>query len=248
MKNYHSRKGKIYSISGPECTEAFLQEAFDLYSKYYQNISRDTFFSDMKAVHKIFYIRAKDQDETLGGFLAQRLLSLDNGQTMVFCGSKTVVDKQYWGTPMSQQLQIAWIKEGLMSALLYPWRDVYFYAAPTGYKTYLIFMKNFLKRWPAYDSKEKQMAPIIDQISRMLYQEAYKPAEGLVYFGAEYIITDNDARVTETTRREDPHIDFFERMNPGWREAKGLPLLVKVDLQSLCYSLYKKLSKIVRFK
>ena len=69
----------------------------------------------------------------------------------------------------------------------------------------------------------------------------------LLDFGEQYVrLKETVAEITPEMAASNPHIAYFEKMNPTWRRGTEMPCLGSIDVGSALYSFYARPMKWLR--
>ena len=204
--------GKICRIADVSCGDR--EQMFSLMRRHYENVDRHEFESDFR--QKDWAIVARDpEDGRVQGFSTQMLyLQEVNGQTVrILFSGDTIVDRRFWTRNPLAQLW-GWLAVSLIDA--YPNDQLYWFLISKGYKTYR-FLPMFLREfYPRYDMLTPAWARrLISEISATRFGPRYEESKGIIAASKDGCRL--RATVAEVTadRLKDPHVAFFDRVNPG---------------------------------
>ena len=214
-------------------TEAFRQEMWNLYNRYYQ-VDRSSFFkrfqtNDLYALYTC--------DEKLVGFTGFRMKTIQTeyGRCQTLYIGQTVMDARYRGKSMLPRTCCKLFAQHFMSNPLSP---IYVWCDSLTYKPYLLFANSlkayFPSRHQATPAKEKA---IIDQLGQHYYGDDYDQSTGTVH-KAKNIIADPSTLISPKDRQH-PDIDFFAQANPNYANGHGLITLAKIDGPNFLFLLKK---------
>jgi hypothetical protein len=80
-----------------------------------------------------------------------------------------------------------------------------------------------------------------------LFPEYFDQEAMLLDFGDKYVrLKETVAEITPELAAANPHIAYFEKMNPTWRRGTEMPCLGSIDVGSAVYSLYARPMKWIR--
>ncbi len=227
-KSLYSLTKKVARISNFE-----RDQMFTIFSKYYENVSRDVFEKDLDEKDSAFLLYDRESKK-LRGF--STIMKLECQQATgkkikgLFSGD-TIIEKEYWG---QGALGIAFLKYLFFQKLKSPLQPLYWFLISKGFKTYLLMANNFGTHWPRYEKEmPKNLKRVIDGFAGELYGEAYRSDLGLLKFQLE----DNKdslkygvAGITEQMKRDNPRIAFFDSVNPNWSQGDELCCLAEMTL------------------
>ncbi|MEI6127327.1 MAG: hypothetical protein WCQ99_12325 [Pseudomonadota bacterium] len=222
---YSSLNGTMRDIS--QITSVMEDRLFAVYSRYYENISRDIFSSHLREKEKIILL--KDRGGIIQGFSTLKVISAAvNGETLhaVFSGD-TIIEEPYRRTP--ELVRIFSYYAGQLKKQIGDGHSLYWFLISKGYKTYRflpLYARRFYPTWrEPFPEKEKRL---LDAFAGALFPGKYNPATGLITF-------QNPAGKLRAGRGEipaqrltDPDISFFSKTNPD--HMKGVELACITEL------------------
>lgn len=219
--------GTIFSIS--QIGEPLRTEMFALMDLFYCRMERSVFERDLE--QKDYAVLLFDEERILRGFTTQKLLWVDTPQSRVrgmFSGD-TIIHRQYWG---SIALFQTFSQFYFQIAKDYP--DFYWFLICKGYKTYRLLPLFFRSFYPREGTptplREKA---IIDAYGSLLYPREYDAASGIIRYSVKKdALRAGVADITEKERRN-PHIRFFEQVNPGYLQGDDLACLARFSTENL---------------
>lgn len=228
-------------------SEEELRNAYELFIKYYNGVSYEQFSSDFLRAQKCVLLH--DQKGSLIGFSGMRMFEMEfaGRKIIVFCGGKTISEREYWGSRATNALHITWAKEAFKHYLVHPFQPHYIFFAPTGYKTYLLLVNNSVRFWPGVKQNAVELQNLADIIARELYGPAYDPRTKLVDFGEEYALREGVAAVTPELVESIPAVALFFKMNPTWHKGTGIPTISEFNWKMLFKVIYRKTIRRMKF-
>jgi hypothetical protein len=214
------------------------RQMFDLLSAYFEGADEDVFQKDL--AEKQWVILLLDAvDGTVQGFSTQMLIehTVDGEAVKALFSGDTIINRDYWG---EHELARQWLRlvEGLFA--LYPRSRLYWFLISKGYKTYRFLPVYFKEFYPRYDrDTPEQEQRIMDAFGYLKYPRNYSGKDGLIRFPGEAMrLKDNFAGV-DCRRLKDPHIRFFIRRNPGYRQGDELVCLAPLSYDNFKPSVFK---------
>jgi hypothetical protein len=222
-----------------------IKQMYDLYSSYYENTSLDIFLNDLsKKTGAIMVVRKSD--DRVVGFSTQQVLTLDiHGKAVrgVFSGD-TIVDQRYWG---NNKLGVVFYRFLMKEKFRRPWVPFYWFLISKGYKTYMLMTNNCYKYYPNVAGNQAEYVEITKAYCNQLFPEYFDDKSMLLNFGEQYVrLKETVAEITPELAAANPHIAYFEKMNPTWRRGTEMPCLGSIDVGSAIYSLYARPMKWIR--
>ena len=210
---------------------AVFPKLFEPFARHYDGADADTFASDLAKKTHIIILRNQHQD--ICGFST---LCVDehvtNDQTYrIFFSGDTIVEPEYWGTPV---LQTAWLR--LVGQLL---RDealpAYWLLTSKGHRTYRLLPLWFKTWFPSHrnDHVLSSLAGLAHSLGRSRYGQAYDPETSVIYKnGAGDRLNTRLAHVPpKDARRKD--VRFFLEQNTGFAKGDELLCLAELKLDNL---------------
>lgn len=205
-----------------------MRKMYDVYHRYYDNISLDLFSKDMVEKNGVFVIEERSTGRTVG-FSTLKVLDMEVGGrrvTGVFSGD-TIIEKEYWGTRV---LQMQFFMKMIREKLKRPHRPLFWLLISKGYKTYLLLANNFYTYHPHPEGRFDYLSEHVENYCRTLFPESFCQQRRLLDFGEGYTFLKEDvAGITEDMRRSNAKIRFFEQCNPSWQRGTELPCIGLVD-------------------
>jgi hypothetical protein len=235
-------KAKIVHVS--DLTNNDKKTMFNIFEKYYANISYAGFLSDLNKKNKAI-ILVERKSNTIKGFSTILDLKFQvNGKEVkgLFSGD-TIVEKEFWG---GMSLQLAFTIYMIKEKLKNPFKKHYWFLISKGYKTYLLMAKNCPIHYPKVGMKTPQHEKlIIDTFGKTMYPEHYNPDKGLIEFiSAHDQLKDEVAPITNKML-ENEMIRFFVQKNPHWSRGDELVCLADFGPSILFNFVSRRFKKLV---
>lgn len=227
-----ARKGKtlLKARYVPICRVSvdLMHRMYEVYRRYYENISLEVFSRDMVEKNGVFVIEERASGRTVG-FSTLKVMDMEvAGQkvTGVFSGD-TIIEKEFWGNKVLQfQFFLRLIREKLKR----PGRPLFWLLISKGYKTYLLLANNFYTYYPHPEGRHDYLAEHVSAYCRELFPGYFCERRHLLDFGNGYThLKDDVAGITDEMRRASAKIRFFEERNPSWHRGTELPCIGLVD-------------------
>ncbi len=202
---------------------------FALMERYYDGVDRTVFERDL--FEKDSCVLLRDELGSIRGFSTQKRVTLDlDGETIhgVFSGD-TIVDRAHWG---SLALHRTFAQHFFAIGRAYP--AFYWFLISKGYKTYKFLPTFFRAYYPRYDkSTPAREASIMRAFAHAANPEAYDEASGVFRYRTEKDRLKSGVADIVGARKNDPHIAFFERANPGYLRGDDLVCLADLREENL---------------
>lgn len=226
-----TREIHAQTLEREDLDPAVIARLFKLFARHYDGAVADTFERDLaKKTHVIILRNCRDD---ICGFST---LSVDEHEMAgrrhrIFFSGDTIVDPDYWGTPL---LQVSWLR--LVGRLL---RDdslpAYWLLTSKGHRTYRLLPLWFKTWFPSSrnDNAASSLKWLADSLGRSRYGQAYD--------ATTHVITRNGAgdrlnmQLTyvppKDARRED--VRFFLEQNPGFAAGDELLCIAELTPENL---------------
>lgn len=219
-----------------------IRQMYGIYCQYYENTTWDIFLRDLSKKTGAFVLYCPKEGRVVGfsTIMTCDIVVQGKAARSVFSGD-TVIEKAYWG---SRALQVAFYKFMIAEKIRYPRQSIYWLLISKGFKTYLLLANNFHTYYPNPEHNNEHLAEVVDGYCRQMFSEYYDAKNRILDFGSDYQCLKGDvANITETMRRENHKIDFFEQCNPEWRRGTELPCVGVFDVENMSRYVFKLLTK-----
>lgn len=218
----HQVKTRYYPIR--KVTVHDLRAMYDVFARYYENVTLEEFIADMCAKTGIF-ILFDQQTRAIVGFSTVKRTRIDvDGRraTGVFSGD-TILDRAYWG---NKSLQVAFYWLLFREKLKHPLSPLFWLLISKGYKTYLLLANNFRRYYPHPEGLFDWLEPYAETYCRLMFPDSFCPQRKLLDFGEGSAHLKGEVTpITREMRRRHPKIRFFEQRNPTWHRGTELPCI-----------------------
>ncbi len=237
-RNRPSLKAK--TVPAHSLSPVALARMYCIFSKYYTNHSKETFYSDLfEKSHVILLLDSKTKE--IQGFSTLLQIDLQNqgaNALGVFSGD-TVLEKHYWG---SKALGVEFLKYLFLLKIKNPTRPVYWLLISKGYKTYLQMANNFKTYYPRFDQKTPpQFQMVMDQFYANKFRDYYNPATGLIEFGPGVCcLKEAVAGITDDLLKN-PKVNFFTQKNLNWSLGHELVCIAEMTFLMPLQYIFKKI-------
>ncbi|MDH3681838.1 MAG: hypothetical protein OEV40_18020 [Acidimicrobiia bacterium] len=186
-------------------------QMFELMHRYYENVNEVAFGRDLGEKDWVIVARCAATGG-VRGFSTQKLIEASAGRRILFSGD-TIVEQAYWGrNPIAEH----WGRLAIRLHLQAPERELLWYLISKGYKTYRLLPTYFAEFHPRFDTPTPRWAlDLLAELGHARYPGRYDADGGIVR------ARPCDERLrplvapVEGRHRNDPHVRFFERRNPG---------------------------------
>ncbi len=217
------------------CTEKLssldVEEMFLLLSTHFEGVRRDVFYNDLENKNWAIFLRDEETNE-LKGFstlLMYETSFAGENVSIVFSGD-TIVDPSAWS---SSALSVSWISSINKLRCKYCKGKLYWLLISGGYRTYRflpLFWKEF---YPRYDkSTPEHILRLMQDLAIKRFGENYDIETGVVRFPHPHILRDGLLGIP-VERLRDPHIKFFQALNPGHLNGDELVCFTEICEENL---------------
>lgn len=206
-------------------------EMLALLDQHFCGVDPSLFETDLREKDQVLLLRDEDS-QSLKGF--STLLSYSTcfrGERIhiIFSGD-TIVDPSAWSSPLLAQGWMGAVRS-LQSTL--PEGKLYWFLISSGFRTYRflsIFCRMFFPHHQIPTPAQHQ--ELMHHLAAERFGQSYRPDLGIVRFPHPYPLRDHLAGIPEA-RRLDPHVQFFERINPGHQQGDELVCLAEFSEANL---------------
>lgn len=218
-------------ISTEELSLLDVEEMFVLLNKHFNGVRRDVFNNDLDSKNWVILIK-DEQTNQLKGFSTISMYDTSfKGESIniVFSGD-TIVDPSAWS---SSALSTSWISSINKLRRDYCKGKLYWLLISGGYRTYRflpLFWKEF---YPRYNMPTPEdILQLIQNLAVKRFGENYNMKTGIVRFPHPQILRDK-LRGIPVERLRDPHINFFQTVNPGHLNGDELVCFTEICEENL---------------
>lgn len=218
--------GTVVSIDA--LTETDQQQMYEVFARYYADVSWERFVSDLQSKDDVIILR--DPRHRVRGFSTLKRLALTiDGTTQygIFSGD-TVVDQAFWGTKVLGKVFLRYL---FTERLRRPFSPLWWFLISKGYKTYLLMANNFPEHWPRHEAPTpSSRQAILDGFASQLFPAYYRHTSGLIEFPQNSgRLRQGVAAATEALTSQNPRIQFFVNQNPQWAEGVELACVANMS-------------------
>lgn len=212
-------KGSTIEIS--KLSDIDRSQLLDLFVSYYDGVCSKTFFSDLSNKDKIILLRERKSNDIKGFSTLKKIkVELDDQSVFALFSGDTIVDSDFWG---QSALSIQFVKNLVVYKLLHPRDPLYWFLICKGFKTYLLLTKNFDTYYPRFDQETPEnIFQLIDRLAFKFYPHDYNKATKVIELSGKSYKLKEDIAPIGPQEMKNPHINFFNKKNPGWTEGDEL--------------------------
>ena len=203
---------------------------YRILTRYFDGVDRAQFRKDLD--EKNWVILLEQDDGTLAGFSTLLLYGAEHeGErlTVVYSGD-TIVDRAAWG---SSALPRVWIKTVLGLERAEGAERLIWLLIVSGFRTYRFLPVFFRQFFPCFDrSASPGTVALVAKLARERFGSDYSASRGVVHFTNPQRLCPELAQIPQG-RRSSPHVEFFERRNPGHAAGDELVCLAELSEANL---------------
>ncbi len=204
---------------------------YALLDHYFEGITWDRFQHDLESKNWVLLLQ-DDISDRLNGFSTLRLWqTFFSGEpiSVVYSGD-TIVDPSVWSSAM---LPRTWIDAVNRLHQSQAENRLYWLLICSGFRTYR-FLPTFWKVfYPRYDvTTPEAQAELMTHLAKEAYGDCYQQTLGIVRFSNPQVLRQGWIEIP-TGRQTNPHVQFFEARNPGYRQGDELVCLTEIHDQNL---------------
>lgn len=216
---------KVANISHAQKDAMFL-----LYSRYYDNIDRNNFHREFN--EKDWVIVLQDGDD-IAGFSTLQVIRLEVGgreRLFLFSGD-TIVDRAHW-----QDSKLAGSFGHFMLRMMaeHNGTPLYWFLISKGYRTYRFLPVYFKSFYPAYNRvTPDEYSSLMQAVASHKFRGAFDCQSGLIRFGGQKDRLKPAIGEIPESRKNDPHVRFFQEMNPMFNLGDELACIADISRTNL---------------
>jgi hypothetical protein len=231
---------RSYGVPVEALTESAIDQMWRLFSRHYEAEGREAFVRSLMEKDTAFLVVDRDSGSVVG-FVSVLVIGFERYRAVHF--GDTMLDPDYWGAGKLLGLQV--VKWLTRRYLVRPHVPLYLVLISSGYKTYLMMVRNVIEFYPTWRRPTPAWAAeVIEEVARHRYGTAFQRETGVLTFPYRRKpllpwvapVTDDD--------RKDRDIAYFLRANPRGDRGDELACLGVVDLRML-WRTWWKFGKIV---
>ncbi len=215
----------------PKISEADKSMMFDLMSKYYDNLTEESFYGDMN--EKDWCIIIKDDSGNILGFSTIQVFDvLFEGKKiiMLFSGD-TIVAREFW--------KYNFLVGPFGHFLLYlinnfGEHEKYWLLISKGYRTYRFLPLYFKEFYPCHDKETpRYINDLIDHVAADKFRELYDPDTKIIMNKSGNNYLREELNFISAEKRKNPHINYFMQKNRNYIRGDELVCLTKINKENL---------------
>ena len=197
---------------------------------HYDGVSESQFLADLLA--KRWVILLYDHDN-LCGFSTQVIFDHehDGRRVKILYSGDTIIDKSHWG---SLALPVAWGRLMLSLRTANPTSELYWLLTTKGYKTYRFLPVFFYEFHPSCTAEAPAFEKaLLTSVASHRFGKRFNKATGILRAeqGAQRLR--EGIAAIDDKRLHDPHVAFFQKMNPGHTNGDELVCLTRFHPDNL---------------
>lgn len=203
---------------------------FLLLKRHFMGVDRSVFNSDLNEKNWVILIE-NNKDELVGFSTIYLYITEYKGETLsVIYSGDTIVDRSAWNSFYLPRVWIKTVKE-ICS------RDksdrVVWLLITSGYRTYR-FLPIFWKQYyPKYDMETpSDVRTLIDYLACERFGDQYHQNLGIVKFDHPQKLI-HELAIVPDGKLSDPHIAFFNKLNPGHDQGDELVCFAEINDENL---------------
>ena len=201
---------------------------YRLLEKHFNGVTPAIFAADL--AEKNWVLLIKDTLGQLKGFSTLRLYeaTLQGESFSVVYSGDTIIDPTAWS---SATLPRAWIQA--INQMRCADQRLLWLLISSGFRTYRLLPTFWQTFYPCYDRPTPAaMQQIMTDLAQQQFGDAYRQDTGIVRFSQPQRLSPILGTVPPE-RRRDPHICFFEQVNPGHAQGDELVCLTEICAENL---------------
>lgn len=211
-------------------TEPLIGEMLRLMQAHYEGVVAEQFYADLRAKEWVILMRT---GERLCGFSTQVSFVhhvLGQSVRILFSGD-TIIEKDCWGT---LALPLAWGRLMLSIIAEHPEQKLYWLLTSKGYKTYRFLPVFFREFQPCFSAPASSFEHALLQSAAIrMVGDRFDPNAGILRAAPEAQRLRPGVADLEPHRLHDPHIAFFQQLNPGHARGDELVCLARFHPDNL---------------
>ncbi|MBD2359350.1 hypothetical protein H6G41_33025 [Tolypothrix sp. FACHB-123] len=204
---------------------------YALLNNHFQGVTWEGFEADLARKNWVLLLR-EEITNSLKGFSTLMLQSTTfAGEkiTVVYSGD-TIVDPSAWS---STTLPRTWIAAVNFLREYYTENKLYWLLICSGFRTYRFLPTFWQDFYPRYDiPTPSDVSNLMSTLAQEYYADAYNEATNIIRFQNPQILREGLIEIP-TGRQTNPHIQYFEQTNPGYRQGDELVCLTEIRYDNL---------------
>jgi hypothetical protein len=218
---------------------------WQLYAEYYDNVEHEIFQRDLAEKDVVFLGTDGGTGQIVGFSTARFFLHRHAGRAAgVFFSGDTVFEPWYWG---QTALHRAVLASFLTWKLRHPLTPLYWYLLCSGFRTYLILIRNWPTHWPHHERPTPDWEHgFIHSVGRQRYGDGWDPERGVLCMGKPQPVLKSGVAPASSELLALPEVAFFVQANPGHAEGDELAVVGRVDFKGVSRILAKWAKRALR--
>jgi hypothetical protein len=206
-----------------------IAEMYRLFTMHFEGVSESRFREDLENKHWVVRIRHKG---ALMGFTSLRRMHIDvegGGIDLLYSGD-TIVKAEARSTTL---LARTWIESVRRISEHCNLSELHWFLLVSGFRTYRllpVFWKEFFPH--CCNRTPVNVRNTMDRVAAQVFGADYDRLKGVVRFREPQPLRSELAGIPES-RLSDPHVKFFESVNPGHREGDELVCWTRLSEDNL---------------
>jgi hypothetical protein len=218
------------TVAVSELSRDCISQMQQLMEAHYEGVSTRQFLTDLFNKQWVILLY---HEGWLCGFSTQMLFDHPlRGRTfkILFSGD-TIIEKKLWG---SLALPVAWGRLMLSLRSAHPDAELYWLLTSKGYKTYRFLPVFFREFHPCCTAETPALErELLHSVAARRFGKKFDAATGILHAtpGAQRLragVADIDPK-----RLQDPHVAFFQKLNPGYAQGDELVCLARFHPDNL---------------
>lgn len=204
---------------------------YTLLQNHFQGITWNAFEIDLERKNWALLLK-EDTSNTLKGFSTLNLCQKTvNGEkvSVVYSGD-TIVDPSAWS---SSTLPRSWIAAINFLRQNYADNKLYWLLICSGFRTYRFLPTFWQEFYPRYDAQTPvDIKEFMGSLAKQYYGDFYEETSGIVRFSLPQILREGLIEIP-SGREQNPHVEFFEKINSGYINGDELVCLTEISYENL---------------
>jgi len=219
-----------YQISEPDSLGAdCLDSMYALFASVYDGVSREMFDEDLSA--KTWVVLLLDEELRVMGFSTQEVYQSETagGPVKILFSGDTVVAPSHWG---SQVLVKGWCEVAARVVESAGGLPCYWFLISKGYRTYLYLPLFFVNYHPNRNGIAPELGAVLEHVAQEKFSGSFDPESGLIRFPDHAARLGGGLKNIPHHRDQDPDVEFFLEMNPGFADGVELACLAPLNVDN----------------
>ena len=221
---------KARVISRDQLTANDRERMFSLLTKHFLGVEREVFNADLG--EKNWIILIENHKGYLVGFSTIHLYQTvykDESISVVYSGD-TIMDRSAWS---SFCLPRAWIRTIKDISSQHDAERIVWLLITSGFRTYRFLPVFWREYYPRYDeTTPSEINALINHLARDRFGSQYDERNGIVRFDYPHKLI-NDLAIVPEGKNTDPHVSFFNQLNPGHIQGDELVCFTEISDENL---------------